>query len=162
MSTCAKWWVYFIPRVIGSDFDPYSATLGIVCTRIAKTRNLEGIVAPKRNIAPNLLSARDSHLSQSSTLSLPVHPAIHDTSSLGPINMPLETNPTWEGKCQSFISDNYAVLTGLSAQLDLLFKTKCTSTFDGTCTLNKSVFSAHGRIRDLDKPVVCCTTPEIA
>ena len=141
--------------------DPTS-TLILQPLGIAKTRNPEGIVAPKRNIAPNLLSARDSHPSQSSTFSLLEHPAIHDTSSLGPINMPLETNPTWEGKCQSFIIDNYAVLTGLSAQLDLLFKTKCSSTFDGTCTPNKSVLSAHGRICDLDKPVVCRTTPGIA
>jgi hypothetical protein len=53
-------------------------------------------------------------------------------------------------------------LTGLSAQLDLLFKTKSMPTFDGTCTLNKSTSSAHGRIRDLGRPVVSCTTSGIA
>ena len=49
-------------------------------------------------------------------------------------------------------------LTGLSAQLDLLFKTKSMPTFDGTCTLKNSASSAHGRICDLDRPVVSRTT----
>ena len=149
-------------RVLGCDLEPYSATLGLRCTRISRKRDQEQNAAPIRSIAPNLHAARGSPPSQLSTLSLLEHPAIQDTSSLAPVNMPPETNPTWGRKRQSLIIGDYPVLTGLSAQLDLLFKTKSMSTFDRTCTPNKCASSAHGRLRDLDRPVVSRTTSGIA
>ena len=141
--------------------EPYSATLGLRCTRIAKKRDQEQNAAPNRSIAPNLHAARDSPPSQFSTLSLLEHPAIQDTSSLAPVNVPPETNPAGR-KRQSIFIDGYPVLTRLLAQLDLLSKTRSMSTLNGTCTPNKCSSSAHGRIRDLDRPVVSRTISGIA
>ncbi len=82
-STCTKWWVSFIPRVRRYDFESYSATLGLLCTRIPKTRDWECNVTLKRSIAPNLHAARDSHPSQFATLSLLDHPAQSSQHPLG-------------------------------------------------------------------------------
>ena len=83
--------------------------MGLRCTRTAKTRDQERSVTPKHSIAPNPLGARDSHISQFSTSSLLEHPAIQDTSSLGPVNMPPKINLSWGRKRESLAIDDYPI-----------------------------------------------------
>ena len=158
MATCSRWWVYLSPRVGEYDLEPYRATMGLRCTRHAKTRDQE------RSVAPNLVSHPTQILIQINCqheVCLIIPPFRIHLVSIQSTCLP---KPTCHGnvRVNSSPLTTTLCLTGSSAQLDMLFKTKSMPTFDGTCKLNKSASSAHCRILDLDRPVVSRKTSEIA